>query len=1012
MRCVGVVSVVAALFVSSPVFAQTGSITGTVTSAEGATPVAGAQVVVVGTGRGALTRDDGRYTITLQPGTYTVRAMRIGFTPDSATGVTVTAGASTTADFQLKPSANVLQTVVSIGYGERATRNVASAVATVTDSQFNTGRIISPEQLIQAKIPGVQVLTSGQPGGGISLRIRGGSSVTSSNEPLYVVDGVPLPVGGGVSDAGSNSPGRNALNFLNPDDIESMTVLKDAASTAIYGSRGANGVVMITTKSGKHMQTPQLTYTTSVSHSEVVRSPELMNAAQFRTAVTTYFPSKLSLLGDANTNWLDLIERSANGQDHSLAVAGTREDMNYRLSFNYLDQSGIIRGTTAKRVATALSYGDQLLNRRLEVQAHVTGSRTLDLFTPGSVLGSAISMPPTQPVRTATGDYFQWDNPNAPANPVAELAVVSEEGTTYRSIGNVQGKYRASFLEGLSGNVNLGYDVAKAERTNFYPSTAFGQRFGLGGSYSRWNPSHLNTVLETYANYSRLLDPLQSDVDLTAGYSYEKSTADYPSVVAQGLASDVLGTSGIPAATLQQALLTQDESRLVSGFARLNATMLDKYLLTLSVRRDGSSKFRPGHQWGVFPAVAVGWRLSQEPLMQSFPTVSDLKLRASWGVNGNQAILNYLAYSSYTFGNSQSQAQFGNTWVSTARPSAADPDIKWERTTSFDVGLDYGFSNDRITGTLDFYNKETKDLLFNVPVPAGTNLSNYLTTNLGSVRNRGFELGLNVRVLDGGAKGLGWDAGFTASTNRNELLSIDAAGLTDQRILVGGISGGVGTNIQVLEPGRPINSFFVYQHKRDNGKPVYADVNGDGKIDDQDLYVDLNGDGKIDQNDRRPYKDPAPKWILGQSSQLRYGNLDASYTLRAYLGNYVYNNVASNLGHYDVLTYPAPNNLHTSVLKYGFVGPQYFSDVYVEDASFLRMDNIQVGYAIHGLRSVRQLRVFGAVQNAFTITRYSGVDPESFTISRANGLDAANNGIDNNLYPRSRTYVVGTNLTF
>ncbi|MEP6621449.1 MAG: TonB-dependent receptor, partial [bacterium] len=434
----------------------------------------------------------------------------------------------------------------------------------------------------------------------------------------------------------------------------------------------------------------------------------------------------------------------------------------------------------------------------------------------------------------------------------------------------------------------------------------------------------------------------------------------------------------------------------------MNYSLRDRYLLTLSVRRDGSSKFGPEHQWGVFPSAALAWRVSDEGFMKRFTRISDLKVRASYGVNGNQAIPNYSAYSSYAIGGPQTQVQFGNTFITTIRPSASDPGIRWEQTTSNDIGIDYGVWNNRITGTLDYYAKKTKDLIFNVPVAAGTNLSNYVTTNIGSLENKGFELGLNARVIDGGRRGFSWDAGLNAATNNNRLLHINAIGAGNEQILTGGIAGGVGNNIEVLQPGYAVNSFFVYHHIRDaSGNPIYADVNKDGTIDDQDLYQDTNGDKIINQNDRVPFHSPQPKWILGHSSTFSYGNADLSFTLRAYLGNYVYNNVASNLGHYSALKGAAPVNLDASVLTTGFVNPQYFSDVYVEDASFLRMDNLTLGYTVRNVPTVNAMRVFGTVQNVFTTTRYTGIDPTS-------GI----NGIDNNIYPRSRSFVAGATLQF
>lgn len=409
--------------------------------------------------------------------------------------------------------------------------------------------------------------------------------------------------------------------------------------------------------------------------------------------------------------------------------------------------------------------------------------------------------------------------------------------------------------------------------------------------------------------------------------------------------------------------------------------------------------------------------------MQGIGWVSDLKLRASWGVNGNQSFDDYLWVSTYRPGDALSQAQFGNEFVGTIRPSAVDPNIKWEETTSYNLGLDYGILDGRFSGSVEYYVKDTDDLIFRVPVAAGTNLSNFVTTNVGSVKNRGFEFSLNTELFRGGREGFSWDASFNAATNTNELIRINSVGGGSEQILVGGISGGVGSTIQVLQPGYAVNSFLVFRHIRQNGRPIYADVNGvdgatgkltgrpDGSINEFDLYEDLNGDGTINQADRAPFENPAPDWILGHTSNVGFRNLDLSFTLRAYVGNHVYNNVASNRGNFRELTSTgSPENLHSSALEYGFATPQYFSDVYVEDASFVRMDNLTLGYTIPQFRGVQNLRLFGTVQNVFTLTDYSGVDPTAVvpaTVTAPSGF-----GIDNNIYPRSRTFTAGVSVGF
>jgi iron complex outermembrane receptor protein len=472
---------------------------------------------------------------------------------------------------------------------------------------------------------------------------------------------------------------------------------------------------------------------------------------------------------------------------------------------------------------------------------------------------------------------------------------------------------------------------------------------------------------------------------------------------ALGLSSDLLGPNGIPGSAERLTTMSVEENRLISFFGRAHFTLRDRYMLTASVRRDGSSRFAEDNQWGTFPAFGVAWRIAGEPFMQNQSTFSDLKLRASWGINGMQAVGNYLAYLDYRIGGPRARYQFGDEYVTTLRPNAKDPNLKWEETTSWNLGLDFGLLANRLYGTIDYYNKDTEDLLFLVPVPNGANLSDQVTTNVGSVNNKGIELGLEALITPpSGAGNFSWAASFIASHNSNELTRIYAFGEGTEAIPVGGISGGVGNTIQVLSPGLPINSFSVFRTIQD-GQPVHTDRDGDGVIEDSDMYEDTDQDGDVDIDDRVAYESPQADWSFGHTSRLGYRNFDLSFSLSATLGNYVYNNVASNQGYYDAVSnLPGHvNNLHRSVLENNFVRPQYFADIYVEDASFLRMNNIQLGYTFAPFNSGQQVRVFGSVQNVFTITGYSGVDPT-----------AGIGGIDNNRYPRSRTFTAGAGVRF
>jgi iron complex outermembrane receptor protein len=1010
------VALLAAALVAPLAAQPTGTISGRIINNATQQPLALVAVRVAD--RSARTDADGRYSLTgLAAGTYTLRANFVGYREVLDT-VTVVAGQTATVDLAMEQVPFELDAVVVTGYGESEKRDVTGVVAEVPAESFNTGRVVAPEELIRGKVAGVQVAEAngGEPGGGMSIRIRGGTSITSSNEPLYVIDGVPIPVGGGLS------AGRNPLNFLNPEDIASFTVLKDASATAIYGSQGANGVVLIETRGGTGAATGWgVSYTGTVSSSNVAGRSDILNAAEFRQAVEDHAPAQAVYLGDATTDWVREIERTGMGQEHTIVVSGGTESTSLRASLGILSQEGVLQESKNERLSLNVAFNQLLFDDRLSLQANLIGARNEDQFTDGLVVGAANSFAPTQPIHdTASvyGGFFEWDDPLAGVNPLGHLNSVTSEGTTFRSIGNVTGEYAIPFLHGLSATGRVGYVVTSAERRFFAQNDNKNQvNRGVYGTVNRSNPTEVSTLFDGFLTYAGNWD--RHGLTLTGGYAFTQRRQDDPFFEAQDLASNMLGPDGIPTAGLYRNTLWVDEAKLASWFGRANYSFRDRYLLTASIRTDGSSKFGAGNQWGTFPSAAVAWRLSEEGFLGD--AFSDLKLRLSWGKNGNQAFDSYQQYKSYAYSDAQAQVQFGDEFISTIRPSAADPNIKWEETTSWNFGLDYGLWNNRVTGALEYYTKTTKDLIFTVLVPSGVNLSNVVTTNVGTMKNRGFELSLNAMLADGMGGGLAWDANLNLAYNKNELVTIDPFAGGAERILSGDpISGGVGSYIEVLQPGQPVNSFFVYEHTRDDaGKPIWEDTNSDGSINEQDLYVDqftvldstctatdddcsgfYRRDGVINQDDRVANKKPAPDWIMGFTSSMRYKGFDLSFTLLAQLGNYMYNNVASNTGHYQTLTNSArPNNLHRSVLENGFETPQYFSDVYVEDASFLRLENIVLGYTFQNW--LRGMRVFGVIQNAFTLTGYSGVDPT-----------ASITGIDNNRYPRTRTFTAGLNVTF
>jgi len=987
----------------------TGTIRGRITDNGTQQPIAGV-LVTVGT-RSAQTQADGRFIISGVPaGSDLVRARLIGYAVVTQP-VMIAGGDTVGVDLALSATAVGLSALVVTGYGLQRVGDITGSITAVHDSEFNTGRIVSPQMLIQNKVAGVQVVDNNEPGGGLSLRIRGPTSATASSEPLYVIDGVPLGQGSGTG----LSAGRDALNFLNPNDIQDITVLRDASAAAIYGTNAANGVVLITTKSGRGMSGARFEYSSTASASSVDRLPQMLNATQFAAAVAQYAPTRVDSLRGQNTDWFGVIDRTGYGQEHNFSFTNGGNDQSYRLSLGYLKQEGIIRSSDLDRISLSVNYRQQLSDR-LSFRTSVRGSRTNDTFTPGGVLGNAAAMAPTQPVLdpTSSTGFWDWRTSNAaPTNPLSILALATDRGTTWRSIGNAQAEYKLPFVQGLTGNLNVGYDVTKVDRTQFFSSTIASQVRQGQGSFSLQNNTQGTSVLETYFGYAPAQAAGPGHINAVAGYSFTQSHSEFPRLDETGLSSNLLGANGIPTATNVRTALYISDYKLISFFGRLNYNVNDKYLAGFSVRQDGSSRFGPGHQWGTFPSVAVAWRLSQEPFLQGRWGLSDLKLRLSWARTGNQAFGDYLWFSTYTYSDAQSQVLFGGSYTPTIRPSAVDEGIHWETTDAYNVGLDFGFSNQRVNGTLDWYTKNTSELLFFIPIAAGTNLGNFITTNIGSMRNKGLELALNADVLPKSRTGLSWTATVTAAHNTNRLLSINP-NRSVTRVLTGGISGGVGNMIEELEPNVPVNSFWVYQQKYDAaGKPIYDATTPTNMYVDQPTVRDTvacpaapgcvglyRGDGVINDSDRRPFHDPAPKWILGHSSYFTYKHFDASFTVRAYLGNWVYNNVASSQGAYQNLTGSAmPVNLHASVLTTRFVVPQYYSSYFVEDASFIRMDNVTLGYGF--TYRGQPLRLFGTMQNAFTHTGYTGVDPTS-------GI----NGIDNNIYPRSRTFTTGLSVRF
>lgn len=865
------------------------------------------------------------------------------------------------ADTASAPATAAPDDSVPVGYGRRPAADVTGAVTRIDAPRFDAGRIISPEQLLQGEVAGVQVLANDVPGGDMSVRIRGASSVGGGGDPLYVIDGLPI----GSTTGGGLSAGRDALNFLDPDDIASITVLRDASAAAIYGINAANGVVLITTKSGWGHAT-RIEYSGSASSSSAARVPGVLDAAQFAAAVATYAPYRVPALGAASTNWLGEVSGAAFGQEHHLVVSGAGPDNAFRLALGFLDQNGVVSATNTRRLSVAISYDQRLLADRLDVKADIRGAQLSDRFTPDGVLANALAMSPTQPVYdpSSVNGYWNWQAVGAaPVNPLALATLARVQSRTLRSEGNVQAALRLPWLDAVTAHVNVGYDVAADTYQGFYPSTVT-----AGGTEAMATPSQLNAVLEAYLGYTAPLRFLPGDVAVTAGYANQRSHVEERLVNLAGLSTDLLGVNGLPPALSVADLKLVADARLTSFFGRLDYDLAGRYLATLSVRRDRSSLFAPATRSGTFPAVALAWRASEEPFLRGLTRGADLKLRASWARTGNQG-----------FASSQLLAVAA---AGLAGQVPLDPNLRWERTEAYDVGVDLTSGRQRLRGSVDWYTARTEGAIGTVPVAAGVNFQNYVITNFGNLRNQGVELSLSARILEGAGRGPSWTADFTAAHGTAEVTSLALGGT--QQILV----RAAGTALQVLEPGQPANAFYVCpQAYGADGRPL------------EGQYVSLAGVvvTGCDPRSLRASHGPAPLWILGHSSYLRFGGFDLSITLRAWIGNYVYNGVAAQ-GAYQALTAAgAPFNVSTSVLKTGFVAPQYQSDVYVEDASFLRMDNVTLGYSFHSRG--RPMRLFVAVQNAFTITGYSGPDPA-----------VGPTGIDTFAYPPERTVTGGLSV--
>lgn len=962
--------------------AQTRTIKGEVTDAQNGEALIGATVMVEGEKGGTVTDFDGNFSLQVSSSAKKIKVSYIGYI-DKVLSI------SDNMKVKLESDSKALADVVVIGYGTARKSDLTGSVATVKSKDFNKGLVSSPEQLINGKVSGVQIMSnSGSASAGSTIRVRGGASLNASNDPLIVLDGVPLEQGG-IS--GNSS---NFLSMINPSDIESMTVLKDASSTAIYGSRASNGVIIITTKKGQQGAV-KVNFNTTNSLQTRAQMVDMLSRDEFVNVINQFgTDNQKSLLGDTNTDWNDEVYRTAFGTDNNLSVSGSIDKwLPFRVSVGYYNQSGLVRKDNVERWTGNVVLTPSFFQDHLKLTINAKGTLNNNSFNNGGAVWAAATFNPTIPVYSGNDKYGGYnealDADGYPVNagvrnPRGLVDLYDSKSKVSRFIGSMDVDYKVHFLPDLKLHATVGADYAKGDGTIYVPgyaAQAFNKDESLSGSDYKYGPQkNENRLLTLYANYAKYFENIKSNVDLTAGYDYQYWKSTTPLYYTKSAAGTNLST--VKASDYRHVML--------SYYGRINYSFDGKYLLTATVRRDASSRFSKDTRWGTFPSVALGWTLTEEPWLKNQKVLSNLKLRASYGVTGQQeGIGNYNYLPVYTYSVAGTEAFINGQYINTYRPEAYVSDLKWETTTSWNFGLDFGFLDGRIGGAIDFYTRKTKDLLASVPTAAGTNFSKTILTNVGNVDSKGIEVSLNATPIQ--TKDWEWNLSYNFTWQNMKVKNLSL------------IKGGSQTNVkvgpsidayqfQVLSEGYEPYMFYVYHQLYDSktGKPI------------EGAYADLNNDGEINESDLYRYHSPAPKYIMGLSTSLRYKQLTLGMSFRANIDNYVYNGMGMSTGAFETVSYNNSqlNNLNTSFLKTGFKTRQYLSDYYVENASFLKLDNLSLSYNVGKINKWASLTVSAMVQNVFTITGYSGTDPE------------VPNGMDNSFYPRPRTYSVSLGLQF
>jgi len=952
------------------IFGQT-SINGIVTDEISSSPIAGVNVLVKGSNTGTATDFDGNYSINLKKGDI-LSFSYVGYKTQQ-----VTLGDQTSLNIVLTEDTSSLDEIVVIGYGSVKKEDLTGAADLVTSEDFNQGPVLSPQQLIVGKIAGVSVTSSsGSPGDGQSIRIRGLGSLSLTNSPLIVLDGLPLNDGG----VGGS---RNPLNMVSPNDIESMVILKDASATAIYGSRGANGVILITTKKGRDSGF-KFNYNSSLTTYSAENQVDVLTASEFTELITSGGNADaIAALGSANTNWQDQIYNRATGTENSLSVVGNAYGIPMRASVSLGDHEGILMGDNFKRTNASLSLRPNLLNDKLKIELNTRLMNTENRFANRGAIGSALRFDPTKPVFNGSqyGGYFSWIDSatgnqaaiGAPTNPLALLNMIDDVSEVDRIVSNLKLDYDLNFIKGLTATINVGIDQSKSVGSTATSELIPTSDPTWNGSLSRYEQEATNNLFDAYLTYNTSFKE-NHNLNFVLGHSYQSFEFDNYSFdsEAQEDGNDF-------------EFIDKSKNVLLSYFGRLNYDFDGKYLLTATLRADASSKLNPNDRWGYFPSLAAAWNIHNEEFFKG-NIFNSLKLRVGYGEVGNvNGLGDYKFLTRYTGSTSTAYYQFGNSFYQTYRPEPINPDLRWEIGETLNIGVDYSMFNDKLNGSINVYNKTTKDLIAYTLVDPFTNFGNRIDANIGDMQNRGIELSFNIPIIKTDEFEYTLDANIAFNDNV-------VTRLPDQQF-IGGISGGVGNNIQTHVEGESPYSFLVYQQVyNNNGAPI------------EGVYVDRNGDDIINDDDRYIKEDPFADIIMGFTETIKWKSWDLTATARASLGNYAYNNVASN----SVLnqtwnTFEILNNIHSDYLSTGFENlteNSLLSDHYIQEASFFKIDNITLGYTIPDFLGESNLRIYGSLQNVATFTNYDGIDPEIY------------GGIDNNFYPRPRTGVFGINIDF